>query len=483
MSPAAPAPPRGVATGSLLALLLAVGSAVPGIPGAASARSVQETTARSGGLRDTLTLEEAVRIGLDEDPDIRVERADREAVSGQRLADYGAFLPRLSAGAGFGRNDFTTVTYAAPEGTSRRLDEPESGISKSSSQTLSLDWTLLDGGRRFADWKAGGARIDAAAHRVSWAERQTVADVRVAYLEALRQRALVEVAEQQLEARRRDLRLARKRYAIADADRSEILGARSDTLDARMRLLEARRRARVRMRGLRTAMGVDESRLSAATTLAPVGELPALDSVAVETLVSRAMGGHPEIAALEAEARAASADLWAARATYLPTVRLGYSLGRSERLGREGSFFVLDPSNESRNLSLNVSWNLFGGLEREQQRARASSTLRRTRAQRSKRRMQVAATVRNRVEELRRRRERLELIRRKLEVARERVAVMRERFRLGDASYLELQRVIEQLDAAERDRIEERYAYLTAWAELERVTGPIPGGEALGGEP
>jgi len=467
---------------SLVAVLLTAGEPVAGEPGQVMAAGARETIA-ADAAGDTLTLEEAVRIGLDEDPDIRVERADREAAAGQRLADYGDFLPRLTAGARFGRNDFTTVTFRAPEGSSRRLEEPESGISKSSTQNLSLDWTLLEGGRRFADWRAGGARIDAAGHRVSWAERQTAADVRVAYLGALQQRALVDVAEQQLEARRRDLRLARERYAIADADRSEILGARSDTLDARMRLLEARRRARARMRELRTAMGVEEARLSAARPLAPVGELPGLDSVEVETLVRRAVRAHPEIAALEAEARAASADLWAARATYLPTVSLGYSLGRSERLGREGSFFVLDPSNESQSFSLQVSWSLFDGFQRERQRTRASATLRRTRAQRTKRRMEVAATVRNRVEELQRRRERLTLIRRKLEVARERVEVMRERFRLGDVSYLELQRVIEQLDVAERERIDERYAYLTAWAELERVTGPIPGEAAFGGVP
>lgn len=482
MRSAAPTTRLRFAAASLVAVLLAAGSPVTGAPETGHAARAQQTTAADAS-GDTLTLEKAVRIGLDEDPDIRVERADREAASGRRLADYGAFLPRLTAGARFGRNDFTTVTFRAPEGSSRRLQDPESGISKSSTQNLSLDWTLLEGGRRFADWKAGGARMDAAGHRVSWAERQTTADVRVAYLAALQQRALVDVAERQLEARRRDLRLARERYAIADADRSEILGARSDTLDARMRLLEARRRARSRARELRTAMGVEESRLSAARPLAPIEELPELDSVDVESLVRRAVRGHPEIAALEAEARAASADLWAARATYLPTVSLGYSLGRSERLGREGSFFVLDPSNESQSFSLQVSWNLFDGFQREQQRTRASTTLRRTRAQRTKRRMEVTATVRNRVEELRRRRERLTLIRRKLEVARERVEVMRERFRLGDVSYLELQRVIEQLDAAERERIDERYAYLTAWAELERVTGPIAGEDAPSGAP
>lgn len=471
-------PPRTVTSTLLLVLVLALSStgARPISASAGPAPSVaSDRSQRAPSRTDTLTLGEAVRIGLGEDPDIRVERAGREAASGDRLADYGSFLPNLSANASFSRFDFTTVTFAAPEGASRRREEPLSGVRKSSSQSLGLDWTLLEGGRRIAAWKAGGARMEAARSRVSTAERRTAAEVRTAYFGALEQRVLVDVARRQLGARRRDLELTRKRYAIAEADRSEILGARSDTLDARMRLLEARRRARVRTRELRTAMGVGEDRVSAETPLAPVEELPEADTLRVERLVRLAVREHPELEALEAEARAASAEVWAARADYLPSVTLGYTLGRSEQLGPEGDFFVTSPSNDQRSFRFRVSWSLFDGFGREGRERRASASLHRARAERAKRRLELEATVRDRVEELRRRRERLDLLRRKLELARERVEVTRERFRLGDVSYLDLQRVIESLDGAERERITERFAYLRAWAELERVTGPLSG--------
>lgn len=432
---------------------------------------------------DTLTLGEAVQIGLDADPDIRAERSDREAASAARLADYGSFLPNASVNASFSRSDFTTVTFAAPEGASRRLEEPISGVRKSSFQSLGLDWTLLDGGRRIAAWRGGGARLEAARHRISAAERQTAAEVKLAFLGAREQRALVDAAERRLASRREDLRIARKRYAIAAADRSEILGARSDTLDARMQLLEARRLARQRTRELRVAMGVEPERIPSDIPLAPITELPPVDSLNESDLLQQAARSHPELEALAAEARAASADLWAARADYLPAVNLGFNLGRSEQLGREGSFFVLDPSNTQQSLSLTVSWNLFDGFQREQQEQQASATLSRTRARASKRRIELRSVVRNRVEELRRRQERLSLLRQKLEVARERVDVTRERFRLGDVSYLDLQQVLEQLDAARREQITERFAYLRAWVELERVAGPIEAGGRGGSLP
>lgn len=432
---------------------------------------------------DTLTLREAVRVGLGADPGIVAERANRRSASGQRLATWGSFLPELNAGASFGRTDFTTVTFAAPEGASRRLERPESGTRKSSFQSLSLDWTVLDGGRRIASLEESAARLDAAEHRVSAAERETAAEVRLAYFRVLRRRSLVEVAERRLEARRRDLALARKRYAIAEAGRSEILGARSDTLDARVRLLEARRQARAEFRSLRSAMGVEAGRLPMGTPLARLDELPALDSIRERELIRRAIRSHPALEALEAEERAAGASRWAARARYLPTIDLGADLSRSEQLGPEGDFFVFGPSNDQKSLRLTVSWNLFGGFQREQQERQADAELRRARAQQAGQRLEVRTTVRNRLEELRRRRERLELLREKLDLARERVEVTREQYRLGDVSYLDLQRVIEGRDAAERERIAERYDYLRAWAELERVTGPVAGESLPGSVP
>lgn len=470
-------------TRTLTAGLLAVVLALPG-PGTASTSgpAAGQDRARSAEP-DTLTLREAVAIGLDEDPDIRMERAGREGASGERLAAWGSLLPGLSADASFGRTEFTNFNFAAPEGASRRLEQPESGVRKYSSQGVSLSWTLLDGGRRIAALDRSAASLDAAGHRISAAERNTVADVRIAYLEALEERQLVDVATRQLEARREDLELTKKRYAIAEADRSEILGARSDTLDARMRLLERRRLARVRMRELRAAMGASSDRVPADTRLAPVELLPVPDTLQEERLVRTAVRSHPDLEALDADARAASADLWAARSDYLPEVNLGYSLRRDETLGPEGSFFVVDPSNDSRGLNLSVSWSLFGGFDRVRRERRASATLRTTRARSADRRIELETAVRDRVEELRRRRERLELLRRKLELARERVEVTRERFRLGDVSYLELQQVIESLSSAERERISERYAYLRAWAELERAAGPLDGGSRSAARP
>lgn len=440
-------------------------------PAAASAEAVPA---------DTLTLERAVRAALGEAPRLQSSRAELRAARARRWADWGAFLPTADASARFSRSEFTNVTFQEPEGSSRRLEEPLSGERKSSFLGLGFRWNLLEGGRRFAALEEGSDRRRAASHRLSLAERRTVAEVRRRYFEARKRNRLVEVAEEQLRSRRRDLELTRRRYEIAAASRTDLLGARSQVLDARLQVADAREAARRAMRDLRVATGLGEEALPPETPLASVGRLPPAEELDVTGLVKRALRGHPELAALEAEAEAASAGQWAARSRYLPTVSLGYSLGRSETLGPEGDFFVLDPSNESQSLSLSVSWPLFEGFGRRAEASAAGAEEQATRARRRLRQLEIEKAVRDAVDEIGRRERRLELLRRKLQLARERLDLARERYRLGDLQYLELQAAIDGATRAERDLTLERFEYLRAWADLHEVVGEL-GGRGLGG--
>lgn len=443
---------------TLTATILAVGWLAAGATGAAA----------QGPPGDTLTLEEAVSTALAEDPDLSSASADVSAARGARWADWGAFLPSASAGASFRRSDFTTVTFVAPEGVSRRLEEPVESTSKTTNQFLSFDWSLLEGGRRIAGLSAGANVLEAAAARLSYAERQTVAEVKSAYFEARKQERLVELARDELEARREDLERTRERYRMAAVGRSDLLGAEAEVEEARLALLDADELARQRKRRLQVAMGVEPD---GAPALAPVPEPPPASRLDAAELVDRALVEHPELAALEAEAEAASSDLWAARSRYLPEISVGFSLSRSESLGPEGDLFVFDPQNTGRSFSVTASWNLFDGFSRREKTASASARLTRARAERARRRFEIEEEVRDRVSDLQRRTDRLEILRSLVEKSRQRLELTREQYRLGTADYLELRSATEQLSNAERRLMQERYDVLILWAELEQRVG------------
>lgn len=424
--------------------------------------------------RDTVTLGAAVEHALGRASDVVSARAAVNAASSSRWADWGAFLPTATGSLNFSRTRFTTNTFLQPEGTSGRLDQPLQSTTRSPSQSLSFRWDLLRGGRRFAGLEQGAAQEEAASERLSSAERQTRQAIRQAYYDALEQRGLVGVAEDQLTARRRDLEMTRKRYEIAAADRSPLLAAQIAEGQAELDLADARAQAGQSRRALAVAMGVEEGTLGANVALTDVGALPDASGLDSAALAERAVRTNPELAALRADASAASASLWSARASYLPTISLGYTLGRSEQLGPNGSFFVLDPSNRSQFLNLTVSWQLFTGFDRKRQAAQAGMERDQARARRTKRELEIGKQVRDLVADLRRRQHRLRVLERTAGLSRKRLDLVREQYRLGTTDYLHLQDTIDRLSQLERQRITERYEYLKAWAELEAAAGDLP---------
>lgn len=461
--PPAPGRRRPVAAGPARLAALAV------LAAAASA-AAQEPA--SPTAVDTLTLDRALEIARSRSPEIRRALAGQSRAHAERRADWGAFLPQASAGASLSRSEFTTVTFPAPDGTAERLDEPRTSTTHGASQSLSLSWDLLRGGRRFAELSAGAARTTAADRRVSAAERRVAGEVERAYYDALQQQRLVDVAERQLEGRRRDLEVARRRYEMAAVSRSDVLGAEIAVNQGEIALSDARTLSHQFERRLRTAMGVEE-RLAADLVLRDVEALPDASALETDAFVRRALETDPEAAALRADLSAASASAWSARTSYLPTIQLRYGLTRSETLGPEGDFLNFDLSNDGSSFSVSASWNLFDGFSRESQVASQTAAKREAEAALLQRRLQLRQEVRDLTEEILRRARRLEVQEENLRLAQERLEMAREQYRLGTISYFDLQNAIRDLTGSEQAVIQERYEYLKAWAGLRERVGEI----------
>ncbi len=461
---------RGRAGGRVASLAGRVGVAAGAI-----ALAVSPVAAQDRSLPDTLTLEAAVRLAIENSPELRRAGAVADAAAAGRRADFGAFLPTADANMSFSRVDFTTFTFPAPEGTSQRLDEPVRDVSKGAGQGISLGLTVLEGGRRFAALREGAASVRAAQRRLDAASRQVVADVKKAYYEALKQQRSAQVAVTQRDDRREELELTRRRYEIAAVSRADLVGAEMNLVDAELQLLTARQQEGAAHRSLRVTLGLsaEQAPEDPLPVLEDVAAAPAADGLEAERLVGVALGDSPEIRALNAEREAGSAALWASRASYLPTIQLGYNYNRSERLGPEDPFFVFDPSNRSSTFSVTASWSLFDGFRREESTAQASSSLRQKRAEIATRTLEIQRDVRNLADDLVRRDESLALRQRSYDLARERLEMTREQYRLGTLDFTALQQAVDAVTRAESFLIEDRYEYLKAWADLEALVGDV----------
>ncbi len=421
--------------------------------------------------QQVVTLERALETALSRNPALESAEASAAAASSSRWADWGAFLPTVRANASASTTDFTNVTYLTPEGSPAIIDPPLTDVSKSSNASLSFGLPLLNP-ERIANLKAGGARKDAAYLRLTVAERVVIRDVKRAYFEALKQTKLLEVARQQVVSRQADLEVTQDRYRIAAASRSDLLGAEIDKANAELRVLQAEDGLGAAIRGLQVLMADPVSLDAGLVRVVDVEYVPDADGLDMTALTTAAHASNPGLAALLKDQDAASADLWAARASYLPQIDLGYSFGRNKQLGRDENLFDFDPANTSGSLQIIGSWNLFNGFQRKRETALANERITRARADWSAGSMQLDKDIRDLVQELGRRNKRLSILARNRNLAEERLELAREQYRLGSIPYFNLQQAIDQTTQAEQALFTERYDYLIRWADLEEKVGP-----------
>ncbi len=421
--------------------------------------------------QETVSLEQALRTALTLNPNIESAGAAAAAATSSRWADWGAFLPTADVRGTLSQTDFTTVTFVDPTGVSQTLDDPITATRKSSSASLSFGLALLNP-ERIANVKSGAARENAADFRLTAAERVVIRDVKRSYFEALKQTQLLEVSQRQLGARRQDFEVTQQRYRIAAASRSDLLGAEMDLSDAEIRVLDSEDALSRALRQLQVTLGVPVTDTDLGSIgVIDVDRVPDAAPLNADALVVSALAANPNLLALREDRRAASSDLWSAKATYLPRIDIGYTFGRSKELGRDESLLDFSPANTSDGFVISGSWNLFSGFTRKRQTAQADQQQRQAAAQLTAQQLQLEKDVRDLVKELKRRSQRLTILERNVQLAGERLELSREQYRLGSIPYFNLQQAIDRLTLTEQSLFQERYDYLIGWANLEEKVG------------
>jgi outer membrane protein TolC len=245
-----------------------------------------------------------------------------------------------------------------------------------------------------------------------------------------------------------------------------------DLSDAEIRVLDSEDALSRALRQLQVTLGVPVTDTDLGSIgVIDVDRVPDAAPLNADALVVSALAANPNLLALREDRRAASSDLWSAKATYLPRIDIGYTFGRSKELGRDESLLDFSPANTSDGFVISGSWNLFSGFTRKRQTAQADQQQRQAAAQLTAQQLQLEKDVRDLVKELKRRSQRLTILERNVQLAGERLELSREQYRLGSIPYFNLQQAIDRLTLTEQSLFQERYDYLIGWANLEEKVG------------
>jgi outer membrane protein TolC len=296
---------------------------------------------------DTLTLEDAVRLGLEHAPELAAGRAGKSAAEADRDAASGARWPRLLAEASWHRSDnqvqvfsdkLTAADFTPADFAIDTLNHPDAidhGLA-----ALGIEFPLYTSGRLSNGIEAAREDALAAAARVRGSETDTVAAVTEAYYAVAFEEARVATAQAALDNAAAHESVAEARFENGAALKSDWLRTRSFRL-GRARGLESERAAlETASWRLRVLLGLSAEH-SPALAIADLPEPPS-DPGDLQGWLKDAQATRPDLEASRHERLAAEAAARVAGAARGPDIggTVRYEEHANDLSSADGSYFA-----------------------------------------------------------------------------------------------------------------------------------------------
>lgn len=405
-----------------------------------------------------LALDEALRIGLARQPQLRQAQATTEAARARTEQARAPLLPQVSGTASFERSDSgsrDSITF--PGFVSSASGGPRNTYS------VGLNGQLLvwDFGQTSGRWRAAQAAEAGQEASERGTEQAVALAIRTAYFDAVAAKALVGVARDTLANTERHLEQVRAFVEVGTRPPIDLVSERANVANARVRLIQAENTyatARVRVE---QAIG--------ATDLGPweveQASLPPIpgEEAAPEVLLAEATAARPDVAALERQVRAQELTVRAVQGGYGP------SLGVAAGVGEAGE--RPDDLRGSWNTQVTLSWPLFQGGQTRAQVREAKANQSALGAQLEQLRQAVRLEVEQARLGVRAAIATLGAAEEAAGAAREQLTLAEGRYQTGVGSVLELADAQLALTTALGQRVQAEFQLATARSQLLRALG------------
>lgn len=411
----------------------------------------------------TLTMEQAVEIALQQQPSMRLSRAQIEAARGRVDQVRTNLRPQVTVSGG--------IDITGGQGTDVR------NVNGGLSFGASANWKITDFGQTRAQIRAAELNVEAAQAGTLTNTLDVRTDVELTYLEAVARARAVTVSETTVKSEETHLDQAKRFVAAQAKDPIEVVQAQARAANARAALAEAQSSAAIALANLRSAIGwVDPNQTVNIGQTWPTAP-PDTSPPALPALVATARTKRPELVQLDKQVAAAEANIDVAQLSRRPvlsaTARANYgpsaSYEQDAMTNRFSSNFDVGQPNWS--LGLNLSWLIYDG-------GRQTADVRVARANRESALAQRDVLLLQMTTQLDATRATIEAARVSITASTEAVTAARAQLKLAEARYAQgLGSQIEITDAqtavttAEGNLIQAEWGLATAWASLRRQLG------------
>jgi outer membrane protein len=298
-----------------------------------------------------LTLEEAIRIGLDNAPKITAAAGDYAAARQRVTEALSPLLPQLSGQwNGFENQVVSTTTGAlnplSPGVGGRLTERTITTRLVTTTATVTASQLLFDFGKTWAATDAAKASAESFRQALEL-QRQTIAvNVKTSYFTLLLAKRLVGVNTAALDRALLNLKSAQGFYQVGTQPKSFVTRAEVDVANGRVSLIQAQNAVALARVSLNTAMGI------AVSSPTEVKDILAYEPYTVDrdTLVSEALQHRPEYLQIKAQADSADATVRQKFRNFFPSIFATGTYGAARA-----------DMNEIYDYGVQLTWSIFDG--------------------------------------------------------------------------------------------------------------------------
>jgi outer membrane protein len=399
-----------------------------------------------------LTIEDAVRIGLENHPRIRAasERiGSQEAILGQQMS---AYYPTINF-----NNSYRTTNSSGTSGTS-------SSAADTYTSQANLNLTLYNFGKREGTVQAARETVDATREDFSTTTQDIVLSVKQAYYTYLTTQALVRVRQETVRNRELLVRQAQGFYEVGTRARIDVARAEANLYTARADLIGAENSVKIAWVTLRNAMGSPRLPEQPVAQDSPEVELT-MNLAGARTI---AFDNRTELRSFEAQRRASDQLIATARRGHLPDIVFDAFYGRRNSSGGGESTFPLQPAWQAQ-VSLNIP--IFDGFRTTNRVEETLHNYYNIRAQEEERRQLIALDVEQSYLRVVETQERITATEAATRAAKENLDLAQGRYQVGVGSIIEVTDAETLYTDAQTNYVRTLYDYKIADAQLARAMG------------
>ena len=440
-----------------------------GILVAAPLRAEGQTETPSGPT--ALTLEDAIRRGLDTSHRIAEAVARGEAAGAIVTERHAALLPQVSAQAGYTRTNHVTP-FAVFALSTQQLQIIYPDVPNNYRTRLDLQWPIYTGGRLDAIERAARIEATASEDEVAAARSDLTLEITRAYWALVTANESLRVVDESVRRIGAHLQDVRNQLAAGLVPPSDVSSVEAQASRQQMFAIQARGTRDVaeaelaRLAGLAPGTSIDP----VVTLTSPPGDPSTQGSPgSIDALVEAAKQERPERDGLAKRVRAAEERSLAAAAGMKPTVAVAggfdYARPNPHIFPRQAAWKT------SWDASVNVSWPLFDGGRTAGETAEASASARAARERLAEFDAALALEIRQRLTDLLSARAAIAAAADAVRSAAEARRVVGERFSAGVATSTDVLDAQVALLQAELDRTQAIAGARLAEARLARARG------------